>query len=37
MRTVFTHMRNLRKKLEVNPSNPVHIQTIPRDGYIFHQ
>jgi len=35
MRTVYTHMRNLRKKIEDDPSNPKHLLTIPRDGYIF--
>jgi DNA-binding response OmpR family regulator len=36
LRTVFTHVRNLRKKLEDDPSNPRYILTIPRCGYQFN-
>ncbi len=35
LRTVFSHVRNLRKKIEENPSEPVYIQTVPRVGYRF--
>ena len=35
LRTVFSHVRNLRKKLEQNPSEPEYIQTVPRVGYRF--
>jgi len=35
LRTVFTHVRNLRKKLEADPSDPQLIRTVPRDGYVF--
>ena len=34
-RTVDTHIWNLRKKLEDNPSEPKHIITIHRIGYKF--
>ncbi|MDF2592578.1 MAG: response regulator with CheY-like receiver domain and winged-helix DNA-binding domain [Clostridia bacterium] len=35
LRTVFTHVRNLRKKLEEDPSVPQFISTVPRIGYRF--
>lgn len=35
LRTVFSHVRNLRKKLEENPSAPQFISTVPRIGYRF--
>jgi len=35
LRTVFTHVRNLRKKLEDDPSSPRYIVTVPRCGYQF--
>ncbi len=35
LRTVFSHVRNLRKKIEKNPSAPEYIITVPRVGYQF--
>ena len=35
LRTVFSHVRNLRKKIEADPSTPRFISTIPRTGYVF--
>lgn len=35
LRTVFTHVRNLRKKLEDDPSNPRFLLTVTRTGYRF--
>ncbi|MCI8401147.1 MAG: response regulator transcription factor [Lachnospiraceae bacterium] len=35
LRTVFSHVRNLRKKIEENPSDPEYILTVPRVGYRF--
>lgn len=35
LRTVFTHVRNLRKKLEDDPSSPRFLLTITRTGYRF--
>lgn len=35
LRTVFSHVRNLRKKIEKNPSAPEYILTVPRVGYQF--
>lgn len=29
------HIRNLRTKIESNPSDPVYIRTVPRHGYIL--
>jgi DNA-binding response OmpR family regulator len=34
-RTVDNHILNLRRKLENNPSRPVHFQTVHRTGYKF--
>jgi DNA-binding response OmpR family regulator len=34
-RTVDTHIAELRRKLEDDPSAPVHIMTVPRIGYRF--
>lgn len=31
------HIRNLRTKIEPDPTNPVYIRTIPRHGYILDQ
>jgi len=36
VRTVKVHVSNLRKKLEDDPSNPKHIKTVRKIGYIFH-
>lgn len=36
LRTLFTHITNLKKKIEDNPKNPTHIVTYQRSGYIFH-
>jgi DNA-binding response OmpR family regulator len=35
VRTVKVHVSNLRKKVEDNPSNPKHIKTVRKIGYIF--
>lgn len=35
VRTVFVHMRNLRKKIETDPTNPEYIITQRHYGYIF--
>jgi len=34
-RTVDTHIRNLRSKVEPEPSRPAHIVTVAREGYRF--
>lgn len=34
-RTIDTFVHNIRKKIENDPSNPVHILTIPWSGYKF--
>jgi DNA-binding response OmpR family regulator len=34
-RVVYTHMNNLRKKIEVNPQAPRHLITIRGVGYRF--
>ena len=34
-RTIDTHIRNLRSKLEKEPSAPAHIITVAREGYRF--
>ncbi len=36
-RTVDTFIHNLRKKIEDNPSQPVHLLTIPWSGYKFQK
>jgi DNA-binding response OmpR family regulator len=33
---VRVHIRNLRAKIEPTPSDPVHIKTISRHGYVIH-
>jgi DNA-binding response OmpR family regulator len=35
VRTIFVHIRNLRKKIEDDPANPYYIKTHLRDGYVF--
>ena len=34
---VMSHIRNIREKIEDNPSKPVYIQTVWRVGYRFNQ
>lgn len=34
-RTIDVHIRNLRKKVEADPDNPVHIKTVRGIGYKF--
>jgi DNA-binding response OmpR family regulator len=36
-RTVDTFIHNLRKKIEENPSRPIHLLTIPWSGYKFQK
>lgn len=36
LRTLFSHVRNLRKKLEENPAQPRHLITVPRCSYRFY-
>jgi DNA-binding response OmpR family regulator len=31
------HIRNLRAKIEPDPTNPIYIRTIPRHGYILNE
>lgn len=35
VRTVFVHIRNLRKKIETDPNNPEYLLTRRHEGYIF--
>lgn len=35
LRTLFTHVANLRKKIEDDPKSPRYIVTRQRDGYVF--
>lgn len=35
VRTISVHVSNLRKKIEDNPNNPIHIKTVRRLGYRF--
>jgi DNA-binding response OmpR family regulator len=32
---VRAHIRNLRVKIEPDPSHPIHIKTVPRHGYLI--
>lgn len=34
---VMSHIRNIRKKIEDNPSKPVYIQTVWGVGYCFNK
>ena len=34
---VMSHIRNIREKIEDNPSKPVYIQTVWGVGYLFNQ
>ena len=34
---VMSHIRNIREKIEDNPSNPIYIQTVWGVGYRFNQ
>ena len=34
---VMSHIRNIREKIEDNPSKPVYIQTVWGVGYYFNQ
>lgn len=34
-RTIDVHIRNLRKKIEADPDNPVHVKTVRGVGYKF--
>ena len=36
LRTLFSHVRNLRKKIEENPAQPRFLVTAPRCGYWFY-
>lgn len=36
LRTLFSHVHNLRKKIEEDPAKPVHLVTSPRSGYRFY-
>jgi DNA-binding response OmpR family regulator len=34
-RTVDAHIKNLRKKIELDPANPVFLKTVHREGYVL--
>lgn len=36
-RTVDAHIKNLRKKLEADPTRPVYLRTVQREGYVLVQ
>ena len=29
------HMRNLRSKIEIDPTHPLYVCTVPHQGYVF--
>lgn len=33
---VRAHIKNLRDKIEPDPKKPIHLQTVPRHGYVFY-
>ena len=35
-RTIDSHVKNLRRKLEADPSRPTYVRTIFGVGYAFH-
>ncbi|MFO0109158.1 MAG: helix-turn-helix domain-containing protein [Alphaproteobacteria bacterium] len=35
-RSVDVQINRLRKKIEINPSKPIHIQTVRNAGYILY-
>ncbi|HOX50730.1 MAG TPA: response regulator transcription factor, partial [Fibrobacteria bacterium] len=36
-RTIDNFVANLRKKIEADPKRPLHIQTVPGEGYRFQE
>lgn len=34
-RTIDAHIKNLRKKIELDPKNPVYLRTVQREGYLL--
>jgi len=37
LRTLFTHVANLRRKLNDDAKNPLYISTHPNGGYVFYK